>query len=64
MKLQFSTDSAAFHDEYADSISNAIYKEQEIVRILHKVIRDIEVNRMDSGSIMDINGNKIGRWEI
>ena len=64
MKLQFSTDGAAFHDEYAGEISNAIYKEHEIVRILQKVIYDIEVNRMDSGSIMDINGNKIGRWEI
>lgn len=64
MKIQFSTDGAAFNDEYADKISNAIYKEQEIVRILQKVIHDIEVNRMDSGSIMDVNGNKIGRWEI
>ena len=53
MKIQFSTGNAAF-DEYGDA---------EIRRILEEIANKVECG-YDHGSIMDINGNKIGSWEL
>ena len=64
MKIEFSTDGAAFYDEYADKVMNDIYKSTEIIRILKEIIDDIEFLGKDHGPIMDINGNKIGTWEM
>lgn len=64
MKIEFKTSGAAFHDEYADTIDNTLLKEHEVIRILRRIIDDIEVEGLDHGSIMDINGNKIGSWEL
>lgn len=53
MKIEFKTGNAAF-DEYGD---------REVRRILEKIADDIESGHT-SGVIMDINGNKIGHWEL
>lgn len=53
MKIQFSTGNAAF-EEYGDV---------EVRRILEKIADQVEHGH-DHGSIMDINGNKIGEWSI
>lgn len=63
MKIQFSTEGAAFKDEYEDETMNDIYKRQETARILKKIASYIE-SGTNYGSIMDINGNKIGSWEL
>ena len=63
MKIQFSTSGTAFQDEYADKETNDLYTREEVVRILKKIIHDIEYD-YKYGSIMDINGNKIGQWEL
>lgn len=63
MKIQFSTEGAAFKDEYADEAINSIYRDQEIIRILQKIEKQIE-DGYTYGSIIDINGNKIGTWEL
>lgn len=53
MKIEFSTDNAAFDEScYA-----------EIKRILDNIAEDVRIG-CDCGSIMDINGNKIGSWEL
>lgn len=54
MKINFSTDNAAF-DEYG------VY--EEVKRILDNIADDIRIG-CDCGSIMDINGNKIGSWSL
>jgi hypothetical protein len=54
MKIKFSTDGAAF-DECS-------YYE-EINRILKVIAEDVRMG-CDCGSIMDINGNKIGEWSL
>ena len=64
MKIQFSTSGAAFHDDYADEIINKMNKEREVVRILYTIINAIQLDDADHGSIMDINGNKVGSWEL
>ena len=64
MKIEFNTDGAGFYDEYADKVMNDIYKNAEIIRILKGIIDDIEFLGKDHGSIMDINGNKSGSYEI
>ena len=64
MKIEFNTDGAAFYDEYADKVMNDIYKSTEIIRILKGVIDDIKFLGKNHGTIMDINGNKIGTWEM
>ena len=51
-KLNFNMDNAAFD-----------FAEGEIVRILRQVEERLNVGR-DSATIMDINGNVIGHWEI
>lgn len=63
MKIQFSTEGAAFKDEYEDETMNDIYKRQETARILKKIASYVE-SGTNYGSIMDINGNKIGSWEL
>ncbi len=64
MKIEFSTDSAAFYDEYEDYLTNKDTKEREVVRILMTIINAIELDDADHGPIMDINGNKIGEWSL
>ena len=64
MKIEFSTSGSAFQDAYADAITNKIYTEQEVIRILYTIINAIELDGADHGPIMDINGNKIGTWEL
>ena len=54
MKIEFSTDNSAF-DEYG------VY--EEINRIFKAIAWDIRMG-CDCGSIMDINGNKIGEWSL
>lgn len=63
MKIKFSTDGAAFKDEYADEASNDIITRDEVVRILSVIITCIRCGD-DNGPIMDINGNKIGEWSL
>lgn len=63
MKIKFSTSGAAFKSEYEDKATNDLCTRGEVARILKKITVEIE-NGEDHGSIMDINGNKIGSWEI
>ena len=63
MKIQFSTEGAAFKDEYADEVTNNIYTRDEVVRILRGIAANIKYG-YDHGPIMDINGNKVGSWEL
>ena len=63
MKIQFSTEGAAFKNEYENSTMNDIYTREEIARILKKIASLVE-SGISYGSVMDINGNKIGSWEL
>jgi hypothetical protein len=63
MKIEFSTDNAAFKDEYADKMSNDMITRDEVARILSTIITRIRCGD-DHGPIMDINGNKIGEWSL
>ena len=63
MIIKFGTSGAAFHDEYEDDVTNEYIRSQEAIRILKRVIEDIKIG-CDCGSIMDINGNKIGEWSL
>ena len=63
MKIQFSTEGSAFKSEYAEEEINHIYTRQETARILRGIAANIEYG-YDSGPVMDINGNKIGKWEL
>ena len=59
-KLEIKTGGAAFRNPYTgeeDSIAEA----QELERILYRVIKEISMD-MNSGSVYDINGNKVGSW--
>lgn len=53
MKLSFDTDNAAFENNL----------EIEVVRVLKKVIAQIETGRTDA-PILDRNGNLIGVWAL
>ena len=53
MKINFSTDNAAF-DEYGDA---------EVRRILEDIANKVE-RGYGYGAIIDINGNHIGEWSL
>lgn len=55
-KLSFRTDNAAFDDDDDDDAA------PEIARIL-RLVADSVSNGVKSGSIRDISGNTIGKWE-
>lgn len=63
MKIQFSTEGAAFKDDYADEATNSVQTRNEVSRILKRIAIYVESGN-DNGAIMDINGNKIGSWEL
>lgn len=63
MKIEFSTDNAAFKDDSASDMANDLCTREQVIRILQKIIRDIDYD-YNNGSIMDINGNKIGEWSL
>lgn len=61
-KLTIKTSGAAFHDEYNDDKAYDKYCEaEEISRILKEVIDKLEYG-CESGTVLDINGNKVGEW--
>jgi hypothetical protein len=55
MEIKFSTNNAAFEGEG---------KWQEIARVIRDVADHVVGSNHTSGVIMDINGNKIGRWSL
>ena len=57
MKIQFSTEGAAFI-EYG-----YLGRAEEIKRILDTISEKVELGHED-GVIMDVNGNKIGGWSL
>lgn len=63
MKIQFSTSGSAFRSEYEDEFGNDHTTREECIRIISKIVYDVARGE-DHGPIMDINGNKIGSWEL
>ena len=61
MKVTFGTENAAFRD--LDGNRNDTFEGAEICRILREIISKIETENAVSGAILDINGNRIGRWQ-
>jgi hypothetical protein len=56
-RLEFSTDNAAFgEDEFQ--------RNHEIARILRDIAAKVGEQDLISGSARDLNGNKVGEWEI
>jgi len=53
-KIVFDIDNAAFHEGYG---------RQETARILEKITEQV-LDGLNSGTISDINGNKVGYWEV
>ena len=54
MKIEFKTDDASLD----------IDKKFEVIKILESIIEDITYNNKYAGTILDIEGNKIGEWEL
>lgn len=57
MKIEFSTENAAFRDECGNIDS------YEIARILREIAEKVQIG-YTYGPIMDYNGNKVGSWSI
>ena len=62
LKIEFKTGGAAFNDPYTGE-PNGLYERNECIRILNGIIEKLE-NDYSEGSCMDINGNKVGTWEL
>ena len=61
LKIEIKTGGAAFRNE--DDEFDAYYGGKEIKRILTEIADDIQ-NGYETGSCMDICGNKVGTWEL
>lgn len=62
MKIEFSTESAAFLDPCTGE-EDVDYRAMECKRILKRIAYAVDCH-YTSGTIMDNNGNKIGSWEL
>lgn len=62
LKIEFKTGNAAFNDPYTGEPDD-IYLRHESVRILEEVVTKIG-NGYTEGSCIDLNGNKVGSWEL
>ena len=62
MKIEFSTDSAAFKDPYTGE-DDVDFRVLECKRILKQITFMVHCHYTE-GSILDINGNKIGEWSL
>lgn len=62
MKIEFSTDNDIFKNPVTGE-DDRFYCKQECIRILEHIKGQVFEGR-DSGTIMDINGNKIGEWSL
>lgn len=62
LKIEFKTGNAAFNDPCTGE-PNAIYERNECIRILKEITKRLE-NGYSEGSCMDLNGNKVGTWEL
>lgn len=64
LKIEFSTENAAFNDPEAFSDWGKMYfRNEEIKRVLKNVCNQMD-NGKTSGSCIDINGNKVGEWSL
>ena len=63
MQIKFKTENAAFGVDEEDADARHLIKISESKRILEKIIFDIFSGK-NEGSIIDINGNKIGQWKL
>ncbi len=60
-KLEIETDGAAFCNPDTGSKDDLFWEGVEINRLLEKVQIEIEEG-YTSGTIIDINGNRVGKW--
>lgn len=60
LKINIKTGGSAFHEE-GEKVDE--YGRIELIRILQKIENEIE-DGYDKHYIMDINGNKVGEWEL
>lgn len=60
MKIEFDTDNAAFKDPHTGENNEQAFWSEYTRIIAH--INDQIASGMWRGVIMDINGNKIGKW--
>lgn len=63
LKIQFVTSSAAFQNPYTGK-EDPMCEEYECAKILKRIAKEIEFFGARGGTIMDINGNKIGEWSL
>lgn len=59
LKLEIKTGGAAFSEDDVLTYEGRY----EVARLLRKISAQIEQG-VDDGVIMDINGNKVGRWSL
>lgn len=60
-KIEINTGGAAFCNPLTGK-EDAVFENLEITRILENIIHKLKYDK-DSGTILDINGNVVGRWE-
>lgn len=61
-KMEFKTGNDAFRDPFTGEESQT-HKANETVKIINRISTEIAMGKT-YGSIMDINGNSIGKWSL
>lgn len=61
--ISINTDNAAFNVDAETRWERDYYRNEEIKRVLKNVCNQLD-NGKTSGSCIDINGNKVGKWSL
>lgn len=63
LKIEIKTDNAAFNIDGETQWEREYWRNLELKRVLKNVMNQLD-NGNVSGSCIDINGNKVGTWEL
>ena len=63
LKIEINTENAAFGCDAETRWERDYSRNEEIKRVLKNVCNQLDNGNM-SGVCIDINGNKVGRWQI
>ena len=61
-KVEIKTGNAAFCDPVTGE-EDKFWETREVSRLMTKILRQMESGK-ESGSIIDMNGNKVGEWKL
>ena len=64
MIIEINTGGAAFHSPVRDELFDRCILSSELDRLFRQIYSDIRHDSKTEGALIDINGNKVGYWNL